>query len=136
MAEAVNNAYLRYKKIWLSLGYLLILFVIYLSITPTPPSGPEIPFFDKIGHLLAYATLMGWFSQLYLGKTAWIRLGLAFVCMGVIMEIVQGLGSTRMFEFADMAANSAGVLLGWWLSRGWFAGTLLAIERRILGSGN
>lgn len=107
-------------------------FVVYLSIMPNPPVGPPIPFFDKVGHLLAYATLMGWFTQLYSGKTAWWRLGLAFVLLGVVIEVLQGLGPSRLFEVADMLANSAGVVFGWWLSRGWFAGVLAVVERRLL----
>ena len=55
---------LRFFHTWLALGYGLILLVIYLSLTPAPPSIP-IENGDKLGHGMAYATLMVWFAWLY-----------------------------------------------------------------------
>ena len=36
--------------------------------------------------------------------------------LGAALEIAQSATDTRSFEFADMAANSLGVLLGWGIS--------------------
>jgi len=102
----------RYQKLWLAIGYALVVLVIYLSVTSTPPDpGIEIPFFDKIGHTLAYFVLMGWFAQLYHEKRQRLIYALSFVTMGVGLEFVQSFDPARMAEFADMVANTSGVIV-------------------------
>jgi VanZ family protein len=101
------------RGVWLSLGWALIVVVVYLSLTPKPPSA-DISQIDKVGHLLAYATLMGWWSQL---DTRHCRLALLFVLLGLAMEIAQGLTDYRQGDVLDMAANSVGVGIGWLVSR-------------------
>lgn len=97
------------RNVWLTLGWGLVLTVIYLSLTPKPPS-IDVSFGDKIGHFLAYATLMGWWSQL---DTRHCRLALLFVLMGLSMEIAQSFTDYRQGDLFDMAANTIGVGLGW-----------------------
>ncbi len=97
------------RNVWLTLGWGLVLTVIYLSLTPKPPS-IDVSFGDKIGHFLAYATLMGWWSQL---DTRHCRLALLFVLMGLSMEIAQSFTDYRQGDIFDMAANTIGVGLGW-----------------------
>ncbi|MDD5388366.1 MAG: VanZ family protein [Gallionellaceae bacterium] len=100
---------LAWRNIWLALGWSLVLTVVYLSLTPKPPS-IDVSFGDKIGHFLAYATLMGWWSQL---DTRHCRLALLFVLMGLSMEIAQSFTDYRQGDVFDMAANTVGVGLGW-----------------------
>lgn len=90
---------------------------------------PQIEYGDKIGHLLAYASLTGWFSQLYARFSMQLWIFLAFVIMGVGLEIIQGMGGVRMFEYADMLANTLGAVLGWVLSRTWLVGSLLKVDQ-------
>ena len=90
---------------------------------------PRIEYGDKISHLLAYATLMGWFGQLYLTFSKQLGLFLIFAAMGIGLEFLQGISGVRMFEYADMIANALGALLGWILSRTLFAGSLLKVDR-------
>lgn len=78
---------------------------------PPDPSGFEGG--DKIGHLLAYGSLMLWFSLLYGSLPARLAYGAGFVVLGVVLEFMQGTLDYRTFEVADMVANSLGVLLGW-----------------------
>ena len=93
---------------------------------------PSIEFGDKLGHLLAYGTLTGWFGQLYTRFKTQLWIFLGFCLMGIVLEILQGLGPARYFEYADMVANALGAALGWWLTRTWFAGALHKVERLIL----
>ena len=103
---------LKYRLLWLALGWLLVASVWYLSLTPRPPQiDLGIDFFDKISHFTAYATMMGWFMQLYYSLRTRLFYATGFVCMGVAIEFIQGMGPDRLFEYADMLANSAGVLL-------------------------
>jgi VanZ family protein len=107
------------RNIWLSLGWGLLLAVVYLSLTPKPPPTDFVPFGDKIGHCLAYASLMGWWSQL---DSRHCRLALLFVLMGLAMEIAQSFTDYRQADVFDMAANCVGVGVGWlatWLKPDW-----------------
>jgi VanZ family protein len=106
----VPDQRLRFRRLWLGLGCVLVLVVVYLSLTPDPVA--ELPGAngDKFGHMLSYATLMLWFAQIYRGQMARIALAVAFVCMGISLEYLQLLVVTRTFDYMDMAANSLGTL--------------------------
>ena|SRR5687768_13210887 len=89
--------------------------IVWLSLTPSPPV-VDFKASDKVGHLAAYGLLMFWFCSLYLRGQARLLYGVAFVAMGVGLEVLQGMLGFRTYDVLDMAANSAGVVLGW-LSR-------------------
>lgn len=111
MIHTVNPVH-RYQKLWLVMGYALVTLVIYLSASSNPPdSGIDLPNFDKVMHALAYFVLMGWFAQLYHVKKHRLIYALAFVFMGVALEVVQSFDPARTAELADMVANASGVLL-------------------------
>jgi len=123
---------LRFRRTWLVLGWLLVASVCYLSLTPKPPQiDLGIDFFDKISHITAYAAMMGWFMQLYHATRTRLMYALGFICMGVAIEILQGMGSARLFEYADMLANGVGVLLAWLMVRGMAQRMFSGIEQRL-----
>ena len=115
------DAVLTRPRLWRALGWLLVLAVIYLSLTPKPPA-TDIALGDKIGHLAAYGSLMAWWLQIHRRPE---RLALLFVLMGLGLEILQSLTGYREGDIFDMAANTLGVGLGWltalllpnWLAR-------------------
>ncbi len=115
---------LKHRNLWLTLGWLQVATIVYLSLTPHPPSGPDIPDFDKIAHSISYATMMYWFCQLYMPTKTRIVIGMGFIAMGVGIEFIQGWSGFRMFEYWDMAANSLGVVIG--------AGLAVAIRVNLL----
>lgn len=119
---------LHYQALWLAMGVGLILMVAYLSLTGNPPEIAGFDGADKLGHAIAYGVLMGWFGQIYRIRLQLILIAFAFASMGVVMEYLQGMSGNRTFEYADMAANSVGVLIGWWLTVGWLRGTLHKVE--------
>ena len=51
--------------------------------------------------------------------------------MGVCLEILQGMGQYRYFEYADMAANTTGVVIGYVLGLTSLRFGLLWLENRI-----
>lgn len=96
----------------------MVAVVIWLSLTSKPPEiGIDFEYLDKVQHTLAYFVLMGWFVQIYHAANIRLLIAAGLIVMGVGMEVLQGLGGVRYFEYADMVANSSGVLLGWLL--GW-----------------
>jgi VanZ family protein len=132
MEFSQSNKSLHWYPLWLLLGISLVLVVIYLSLTAKPPEIVSFAFSDKIGHFLAYAVLMGWFGQIFNGRSHLILFALGFVLMGISLEYVQGMGRHRHFEYADMVANTIGVGLGLLLTVTVFKGSLHWVEQRVL----
>ncbi|OQY52703.1 MAG: hypothetical protein B6247_16455, partial [Candidatus Parabeggiatoa sp. nov. 2] len=74
---------LRFKKLWLTIGWSLVIAVIALSLMPPPP--PMISSFDfgdKIGHFIAYFVLMGWFAQIYHAPRQRLYCMIGFLLLG------------------------------------------------------
>lgn len=117
-----------YFLLWRLAGWGLVSIVLYLSLVPGPPKALDFAFSDKFEHFFAYSLLMGWFGQLYVLRLRQIFIAVALCLMGITVEFAQGWGGHRFFDMADMVANSLGVLLGWWLSNRWLAGSLLRID--------
>jgi VanZ family protein len=71
---------------------------------------PETGISDKVGHTLAYGvlTLLGLYA--YPRYTAPVLAGV--LVLGLALEGLQHLTPTRTFEWLDVAANGAGIVLG------------------------
>ncbi len=123
---------LKFRFFWLLIGYLLISLVVYLSLTSDPVDvDMSIPYEDKFFHCLAYFVLMAWFAQIYHRSLQRNMIALAFVVMGVALEYLQSFDPARMSEFADMIANSTGVVLGLTLALTKAKYTLVSFEQWI-----
>lgn len=121
---------LRYKTLWLSIGMSLIITVIALSLMAPPTDIMDALPNDKFGHFIAYFALMGWFAQIYhTNKQRWLYL-IAFLILGLLLEILQGLGGVRHGDWVDMLANSAGVVSAFVLTKTKLAYILLYIENQ------
>lgn len=91
---------------------MLVLLVIYLSLTPDPVTLP-VDQGDKFSHAFAYFVLMSWFANLYPGFPLRAAFAAGFVALGVSLEFVQLWTGNRSFEVSDMAAGALGVAAGW-----------------------
>ncbi len=100
---------LRWRRLWLLLAWSLCAMVMGLSLMPNPPALPEVRFSDKVGHLLAYGSLMFCFGQLYAHR--WL-VALLLALLGGAVEFLQQL-TGRWFELTDMLANTLGVVGAW-----------------------
>jgi len=105
----------RVRQLWLVLGWMMVLLVIYLSVTPAPMQLP-VEQGDKFAHTLAYFVLMSWFANLYevLAQRAMFALG--FIVLAIALEFIQRWTGYRTFEIADMVAGTVGVAAGWLLA--------------------
>ena len=121
---------LRYYRFWLALGWLAVGVVVYLSLTPHPID-ISISSGDKMGHFLAYSLLMGWFVQLYQSRSLLIVHAILLIATGVVLEFLQSY-TGRYFEYADMMANTSGVVLGLLLLLTPWHSLLLRWERKLL----
>lgn len=124
---------LRYFKLWLSIGWLMVFLLCYFSLISNPPEIKfDLKYFDKVRHFIAYFILMFWFAQLYKTSKSRLFYFVFFIVMGVILEILQGMGGVRYFEYNDMLANSLGVMLAFLMTKGKFKTILLNFENKYL----
>ena len=96
--------------------------VTVLLLTLTPLSVPNtFPDEDKLHHLVAFATLCvlacaGWSGR-------WWQVCLPLSALGALIEVIQIYVPNRSADVADWAADTAGVILGWYIypaCRAWF----------------
>ena len=125
----MTNA-LRYRLLWLGIGWAYVAFILFISLVPQPPK-LEVEHFDKLVHFLAYAGAMTWFIQLYEKTSTRVYYALGFIAMGVGVEFLQEMGGERLFEYSDMLANGLGVLSALLLVRGVLARMLWYLERHL-----
>lgn len=100
-----------YQKLLRLAGFGIVLTIWVLSLIPV--DNIHVPGGDKTHHFIAYFTCMFVWGQLYVAPSARLRLAIAFIVMGVLVECAQGLTSYRFFEWMDMVANAIGVVAAW-----------------------
>ena len=93
-------------------GVFGIALAIALSLVPDAPhiAGDEG---GRLGHVIAYATLMAWFGRLLPVGRARLGAAAALCLLGIALEFAQEMTGYRIFDVADMLANASGVCLGW-----------------------
>lgn len=99
---------LRLQKTWYGLGALMLAGVALVSLIPVADTGVG----DKLAHVFTYFVLAGWFALLAPNRwaLAWTIVGLTL--FGMLIELLQGMTGYRYAEWADVAANIAGTLIG------------------------
>lgn len=129
--------HLRFKRLWLGLGLLMVAMVTLGSVVSIPPTVKAFMLQDKVLHTLAYACLMGWFAQIYRHDLTRLLLAIVLTGMGIGIEFIQAMVPHRQFDLLDMIANTSGVALAWALAYTWVGNVLCWMEgffcRRILG---
>jgi VanZ family protein len=110
-ADPPATGFLYWRRVWLAVGWLLVVAVILLSLIRLPLDLPHAQG-DKSGHVVAYAVLMFWFAQLYAAGARRTAIAIALLVLGCGLEVVQS-AVGRDFEYADMLANGLGIVLGW-----------------------
>ena len=102
--------------------FLLILWAAYTNNLPLKLLS-KIPYYDKIGHVVLYATAsyLGHrvFNQRHFKGISWLP---TFpVLFGLVMtaeEIVQGMSPYRTLDSLDLVCSLGGVILGYFLADG------------------
>lgn len=118
-------------RLWLGLWILGWALAITLSLLRPPPVGIDLPEGDKVGHLLAYATLSAWAVMLFATRRAWALAAVALIALGIGLEFAQGaLTDYRLADPRDAIANTLGVLLGLTALLGRAPFSLQALDRR------
>lgn len=96
---------------WQIIACSQLALVLWLSLTPHPPRPPEVLLldWDKADHALAYCWVYLWLGMAV--QRRWLP-ALFTLGFGALMEVLQGLGGVRTLDVFDLAANSAGILMG------------------------
>jgi VanZ family protein len=118
----------RYAKLWLTLGWLLVAAVIFLSLWPKPPQPFEFEQSDKLSHIIAYMILTLWFANIYPQRSSQVQMSIGFFIMGVCLELLQGMTQYRTFSYIDMLANTIGIFLALYLAKTRLATYLLRLD--------
>ena len=121
----------RYAKLWLTLGWLLVALIVFLSLWPKPPQPLEFEQSDKLSHIIAYLILMLWFANIYPQRSSQFQISIGFFLMGVCLEFLQGMTEYRTFAYADMLANGLGILLALYLAKTRLSTYLLRLDTRL-----
>jgi VanZ family protein len=129
----LNISRQRLRQFWLLAGWLLVVAVIYESLT-SEPIELRVDQGDKLLHTAAYLVLMSWFANHYEGRRERLICAAGFVALGVGLEFLQRLTATRTFEVADMAAGAAGVIIGWILAPPRLPNCLRLLEQVVNGT--
>jgi len=109
---------LKFPRLWLTIGWLMIVFVVVSCMLPAPVIEPIAGLlWDKAEHALAFFGMTLWFCGLY-RPARWPRLALAFVALGILIELAQGaFTTTRAMDardaFADTVGVGAALLIAW-----------------------
>ncbi|MGH8581473.1 MAG: VanZ family protein [Gammaproteobacteria bacterium] len=123
-----------HRRLWLLLGWGLLVSVVVLSLIPGVPVQPGLGL-DKLAHCSAYALLMLWFSQL-LQRRGWPALAVWLLVLGMGLEWIQGLTGYRSSSYGDIVANGLGIAIAWALAVSGRATFLAGIERRLSAHGS
>ncbi len=126
-----SRRHLNYFPLWWLCGMVLIVLVFYLSLALVAIGVDGFEYSDKVGHFFAYFILMSWFSLLYQRSRHFLLL-ILFVAMGVLIEWLQGQTTYRLFEYADIAANSLGAVCAWLIAKTACSNLLVGLEKKIL----
>jgi VanZ family protein len=121
---------LRYGKVWLGLGWLMLL-ASFLAMV-----APSIPFegasnIDKVQHVVCFLVLTVWFCGLQDRRRCW-AIGGWLLAYGVGTEVVQGFLSYRTASLGDLAADSLGVAVGLGLALTGADRWCVFLERKLL----
>jgi hypothetical protein len=126
---------LRWHGSWVALGGAIMLFVLWMALSPDPGITLSFTYGDKLLHATTFCCLMGWWGNVYRGHRAraWTVLGcLAF---GLFIEFAQWLDPPRDASSGDVLADVVGVFVGLLLLRTPLARVLAGIEARFVRVG-
>jgi len=118
----------RIAKILLVLAIGVIL---WLALHPSPPiSGLQL---DKLNHLAAFFVLALLTEYAFPSATISAQKQLSLLGFGLLIEVLQYWVGYRYFEWLDVAADAAGIVL-FWVIRGTLRRTFDPLIQKVLGA--
>lgn len=121
---------LRHARIWFVSALLLLGFALSIALRPVPRKALDFTYSDKLEHALAFMGFMVIFSGLVRSEY-WRFVFIALLIYGAGIEVLQLGVPSRSAEWADLLADTAGLLAGAYIARRWAADWCLWLERRL-----
>ena len=122
---------LRYRKLWLTLGFCLLLLIGYKSLEPIQIVVEGFDHADLVLHFLAYFVLTAWFQQLHTRQSL-LLIAIAITLYSGALEIAQSYVPVRKTNWSDFLTNLSGILLATFLSNTSFRRTLKSFEKKFM----
>lgn len=124
---------LRYSRRWRIGGIILLGLVLAATILPVFSIWPRqtintIAAIDKWIHAFMFLFLTVWYSGQYARPDYW-RIGIGLAFFGGIIELIQRTLPFRSGDPADMAANIAGIVVGFALAFAGVGGWSVRVEQ-------
>ena len=123
---------LRFTKIWRAIGWLMLAVVAIAMALPAPQVDLNVEQGDKWVHLMAFAVVAVWWTQLYRPSPTLARCAFGLLLFAAGTELMQAAIPWRSADPIDLLADAAGIALGMLVSLTPAAGALGWVERRIL----
>jgi VanZ family protein len=118
---------LRLAPLWWAAGVMLALFIVFESLTPSPPMPARLS--DKLAHAASYGALSFWFAGIFEQRSYPALAGL-LLALGMLVEVAQYLmGFGRAAEWGDVAANFMGITVALAIAYAGLGVWMLRIER-------
>ena len=106
-----------FRRLWIAIIALAVAVIVMVSLLPVPDQLMESGS-DKLWHFLVYFSLALFSSGIVPAERLW-RLAVRCLLLGLGLEVAQALlTETRQADWADMAANAAGILAAWMIAAG------------------
>lgn len=116
-----------FRRFWIAVIFLGVAVVVAASLLPIPAADLEDGT-DKFWHFLTYFLLALFSSGIVSADRLW-RLAVRCLLLGAGLEAAQALlTETRQADWADLAANGAGILCAWMIASGPRAGWARHVE--------
>ncbi len=133
IAEHRGQRPLRFVRLWLAIGWLMLLVLTLLMALPAPDLQLDIEDADKGVHVLAFAVLAAWYALIYRPSQALARCALGLLSFAVLTELMQVAIPWRSGDLADLLADLLGIGLGMIVAWTPLARLLQQVEARLPG---
>jgi len=121
---------LRWHRAWVALGGAIMLWVLWMALSPDPGIALDFPYGDKLLHATTFTCLMGWWGNVYRARRARGWAALCCLAFGVFIEFAQWLDPPRDADALDVLADGAGIVIALLLLRTSLASVLANVEAR------
>ena len=125
---------LRHARFWRIADFVLLCLVFLSALMPAVWFWDDkvkilswLDHSDKFLHAATFLVLAVWFTGQYRRPSYW-RIAAGLMLFGCIIELCQLMVSYRMADWADIAANTAGIIIGLTIAMAGVGGWSLRIE--------
>lgn len=126
--DVQTSTRLRWHRAWSVLGGAIMLWVLWMALTPDPGITLAFPYGDKLLHAATFTCLMGWWGNVYQARRPRGRAALGCLAFGVFIEFAQWLDPPRDADALDVLADGAGIVIALLLLRTPLASVLASVE--------